>query len=64
MRLTEFWNRMEAVFGPRYAHSWAADHVLGSLQGRTVERALADGDSAKSVWAAVVAEVEVPRSLR
>lgn len=64
MRLTDFWARMEAVFGERYAHSWAADHVLASLRGRTVSQALADGDSAKDVWAAVSAEVEVPGRLR
>lgn len=64
MRLTEFWRRMEAVFGQHYAHSWAADQVLASLGGRTVHQALADGESAKSVWGAVVAEVEVPGTLR
>lgn len=64
MRLTDFWSRMEAVFGQRYAHSWAADHVLASLAGRTVSQALAEGESAKRVWAAVVAEVDVPGPLR
>jgi len=64
MRRTEFWHRMEAVFGQQYASSWAADHVLAALSGRTVVQALADGDSAKQVWAAVVAEVDVPPTLR
>lgn len=64
MRLTDFWARMESVFGQRYAHSWAADHVLGSLGGRTVLQALADGESAKRVWLAVVSEVDVPGPLR
>ncbi len=64
MRTTEFWRRMEAVFGEHYAHSWAADQVLASLAGRTVVQALADGDSAKQVWAAVVAEADVPGRLR
>lgn len=64
MRLTDFWSRMEAVFGQRYAHSWAADHVLASLNGRTVVEALSDGESAKRVWAAVVAEIDVPGTLR
>lgn len=64
MRLTDFWERMESVFGTRYAHSWAADHVLSSLRGRTVVQALADGESAKHVWQAVVAETDVPPQLR
>lgn len=64
MRLTEFWRRMEAVFGPDYAHSWAQDQVLPALAGRTPEQALADGESAKAVWAAIVQSVEVPSTLR
>lgn len=62
--MTEFWHRMEAVFGQAYAHSWANDQVLASLSGRTVAQALAEGESAKRVWAAVVAEAEVPGRLR
>lgn len=64
MRMTEFWRRMEAVFGAAYAHSWANDQVLAALDGRTVVQAFADGEPAKAVWAAVVAEVEVPGPLR
>lgn len=64
MRMTEFWRRLEAVFGPVYAHSWANDQVLASLGGRTVQQAFAQGESAKAVWAAVVAETEVPGPLR
>ena len=62
--MTEFWRRMEAVFGQAYAHSWANDQVLASLSGRTVAQALAEGESAKHVWAAVVAETDVPGNLR
>lgn len=64
MRLTEFWHRMDAVFGHGYSRSWAADYVLSELSGRTVEEALADGDSAKDVWRAVTRSVEVPPLLR
>ena len=64
MRLTEFWRRMESAFGEHYAYSWAADQVLASLQGRTVRQALADGESAKAVWVAVVFEADVPSHLR
>lgn len=64
MRLTEFWRRMEAVFGKEYAQSWARDQVLAALQGRTVSQALAQGEPAKAVWAAVVEQADVPRTLR
>ncbi|WP_157247786.1 DUF3046 domain-containing protein [Nonomuraea typhae] len=53
MRLTEFWRRMRVHFGDAYADSWARDYVLAPLGGRTVVQALADGESAKSVWRAV-----------
>ena len=64
MRLTDFWERMEAVFGTSYAHSWARDQVLVALGGKTVEQALREGEAAKRVWAAVVAETDVPAALR
>ena len=39
VRLTDFWERMELVFGPSYARSWAHDMVLpglGLLEGQAV----------------------------
>jgi hypothetical protein len=64
VRLTEFWRRMEGRFGAAYAHSYAADQVLATLGGRTVERALADGDDAKTVWRAVCDATGAPASER
>jgi hypothetical protein len=64
VRLTEFWNRMEARFGRAYARSYAADQVLSTLDGRTVEQALADGADAKQVWRAVCDAEDVPASER
>lgn len=64
VRLTEFWTRMENSFGGAYARSFAADQVLSTLGGRTVERALADGDDVKAVWRAVCAARPVPASER
>ena len=64
VRLTEFWKRMENSFGAAYARSFAADQVLSTLGGRTVERALADGDDAKAVWRAVCEAGAVPASER
>ena len=64
MRLTEFWQRMEAQFGPVYASSVASDQVIAQLGGRTVQQALADGMDAKAVWRAVCEAFEVPYRLR
>lgn len=62
MRHTEFWARMENALGETYARFWARQHVLGELEGRTVEQALADGDAPKRVWAAVHRALELAES--
>lgn len=40
MRLTVFWERMTDHFGPGYADTFARDHVMTELGGRTVHEAL------------------------
>jgi len=62
--LTEFWERMRAQFGDTYAESVAKDYVLSGLGGRTVNKALADGEDAKVVWRAVTETFNVPETLR
>jgi len=64
VRLTEFWDRMNAQFGEAYAQSVAKDFVFGQLDGLTVERALADGVDPKVVWRAVGDTFKVPQNLR
>ena len=64
VQLTTFWERMTTQFGAAYAQSVAKDYVFADLGGRTVERALADGEDAKTVWRAVCAVFEVPDRLR
>jgi hypothetical protein len=64
MRQTEFWERMREQFGDVYAESVAKDYVLSSLGGRTVHKALADGEDAKKVWRAVSETFNVPDRLR
>ena len=64
MRLTDFWERMNTQFGPAYSASLAKDYVFAGLGGRTVERALADGEDAKTVWRAVCEVFDVPERLR
>jgi hypothetical protein len=64
VRLTMFWERMRAQFGDSYAESVAKDYVIASLGGRTVNKALADGEDAKTVWRAVCDTFNVPEMLR
>ncbi len=62
--MTEFWARMRTQFGDVYAQSVAKDYVFEKLGGRTIERALADGEDAKVVWRAVCETFDVPERLR
>jgi hypothetical protein len=55
---------MNEQFGETYAESVAKDHVLAELGGRTIEQALADGEPAKTVWAAVCATFDVSARLK
>jgi hypothetical protein len=63
VRITDFWYRMEAQFGPAYATSFAHDQVLPPL-GRTVQQALAEGEDPKVVWRAVCEVFDCPPHLR
>jgi Protein of unknown function (DUF3046) len=60
VRLTEFWDRMVKQFGPAYAESVAADHVIAGLGGTTVRDALSGGADPKEVWRAVCDEFDLP----
>lgn len=60
VRHTEFWTRMDDALGPSYARSWARQHVLSELDGRTVEEAFAAGYDAKTIWRAVWKQLELP----
>lgn len=64
MKLTAFWQRMNEHFGEAYADSFARDHVMSELGGRTVREAFAAGWDAKDVWRAVCASVDVPAERR
>jgi Protein of unknown function (DUF3046) len=64
VRTTTFWDRMRVQFGEVYAQSLAKDYVFASLGGRTVERALADGEDVKVIWRAVCEAFDVPEALR
>jgi hypothetical protein len=64
--VSDFWQRLELVFGSAYAASVANDQVLSQLGGRTIAEALAAGEKAADVWRAVVATYpeRVPARLR
>ncbi|MFI0234986.1 DUF3046 domain-containing protein [Streptomyces sp. NPDC016845] len=64
MRLTVFWQRMADHFGPGYADTFARDHVMTGLGGRTVHEALDAGWEAKDVWRVVCAAMDVPAGKR
>jgi hypothetical protein len=66
VRLTDFWERLELVFGVGYAQSVAHDQVLTELGGQTIEEAFASGEETHVVWRAVVAAYpeRVPGRLR
>jgi|HubBroStandDraft_3_1064219.scaffolds.fasta_scaffold46057_2 hypothetical protein len=64
VRLTMFWERMREQFGEAYAESVAKDYVLSNLGGRTVNKALADGEDVKVVWRAICETFGVPELRR
>lgn len=66
MRLTDFWGRMEQVFGAGYAESVAADQVIPQLGGRTIDEAIAGGEETVTIWRAVCQAYadRVPAKLR
>lgn len=60
MRHTEFWARLEQALGTAYYRSWASQHVMSALGGRTATEALDAGVPPKQVWAAVWEALELP----
>ncbi|MBN4926333.1 DUF3046 domain-containing protein [Hoyosella rhizosphaerae] len=61
MRLTEFHNNIQSVFGPAMAPTVLRDHVLASLGGITAERAVEKGVGLRDVWWALCSDFDVPR---
>ncbi|MEU6369258.1 DUF3046 domain-containing protein [Streptomyces sp. NPDC046931] len=64
MRLTVFWQRMADHFGEAYADTFARDHVMAELGGRTVHQALDAGWEARDVWRVVCRAMDVPHEKR
>jgi hypothetical protein len=55
---------MEQALGPAYARTWAEQQVIAALDHRTVDEALAAGETPKRVWRAVWERLELPASER
>jgi hypothetical protein len=55
---------MEHHLGGAYARVWAQQQVLASLDGRTVEEALAAGEPPRRVWRAVWQSLGLPAADR
>jgi Protein of unknown function (DUF3046) len=55
---------MEQALGAGYARSWASDFKLSSLNGRTVDEALVDGEDPVVVWRAVHQSLELDPKFR
>ncbi|MFJ4682508.1 DUF3046 domain-containing protein [Streptomyces sp. NPDC091377] len=64
MRLTVFWERMAEHFGTGGSETFARDHVMSELGGRTVDEALESGWAAKDVWRVVCSVMNVPQERR
>jgi hypothetical protein len=61
MRLTEFHELVTGRFGAAYGASVLADHVLGTLGGRTAAEAIEEGVDPRDVWRALCLDFDVPR---
>jgi hypothetical protein len=56
---------MERALGSSaFARHWSEQHVIGALGGRTVDEALASGETPKDVWRVVRETLDLPASER
>ncbi len=55
---------MDDALGSAYAPSWARQHVMSALGGRTAQEALDAGVPPKEVWAAVWQALGLPETDR
>lgn len=64
MRLSEFWELMDHVFGAEYSRTLAGELALDGLDSRTAARSLEDGIDPRDVWHAVCQQMDVPLDRR
>jgi hypothetical protein len=64
VRYREFWQLVDEVLGSAHGRVLVADLVLPSLDQRTAQQALDDGEEPRDVWHALCDELDVPDSRR
>lgn len=64
MRLSEFWELADAVFGPAYSRTYARELSLTAFDSLTPLDALEAGISPRDVWHAWCDEAQVPLAER
>lgn len=64
MRIREFWQLVDEVFGERYGRTLAADQVLTELGDSTAAQAIEAGLEPRLVWHALCDALDVPDSQR
>ncbi|MDR2722413.1 MAG: DUF3046 domain-containing protein [Cellulomonadaceae bacterium] len=64
MRLREFWQLVDEVFGPAIGRSLAREQVLSALGGRTPLEALDANWEPRDVWHALCDAMDVPDARR
>ena len=64
MRLSEFWELADAVFGPTYSRTLARELALTALDSLTPVRALDAGVPPRDVWHAWCDEMQIPSGER
>ena len=64
MRLREFWQLVDEVFGPGYGRTLAREQVLHELGNRTPVDALEAGLQPRDVWHALCDALDVPEAQR
>lgn len=64
MRLREFWQLVDEVFGRVHGRALTNDLVLTALDGRTAAAALEDGEEPRTVWHALCDAMEISDTRR
>ena len=64
VRLREFWQLVDEVFGRVHGRALTNDLVLTALDGRTAAAALEDGEEPRTVWHALCDAMELPDAHR
>jgi hypothetical protein len=61
VKVSEFRRAVDDEFGETHGRVLTHDLVLDDFDGRTAERAIADGESVSRVWLALCRANDVPR---